>query len=166
MAKINRCVVRNQAYRRDSFSIRERHNERKNMDYQNPDVVIDRAHLNVHFKSCPGTYEQEFNRMVNEGGISLRGLKSDAKVFDELVFDVNSAYFENHGGYEYAKEFFAEAYRLAVREAGGEEYVLSAVLHADERNRAQERDKFTGSGKRIKHLSARRRGVLHKRARG
>jgi len=106
------------------------------MDYQNPDIVKDRAHLNIHYKSCPGTYEQEFNRMVDNGEVSLRGLKTDAKVFDELVFDVNTAYFENHGGYEYAKEFFAEAYKLAVKEAGGEEYVLSAVLHADERNKA------------------------------
>jgi uncharacterized protein YlxW (UPF0749 family) len=90
----------------------------------------------VHFKSCAGTYEQAFNRMVEDGTISLRGLKADAKVFDEFVFDVNSAYFENRGGYDYAREFFAEAYRLAVREAGGEEYVLSAVMHADERNSA------------------------------
>lgn len=74
--------------------------------------------------------------MVDDGTVSLRGLKSDAKVFDELVFDVNSAYFENNGGYEYAKEFFHEAYKLAVKEAGGEEYILSAVLHADERNKA------------------------------
>ena len=52
-------------------------------------------------------------------------------MFDELVFDVNSAYFERRGGYDYAKQFFAEAYNLAVKEAGGEQYVLSAVLHAD-----------------------------------
>ena len=26
-------------------------------------------------------------------------MKFDAKVFDELVFDVNSVYFENHKGY-------------------------------------------------------------------
>lgn len=74
--------------------------------------------------------------MVESGGISLRGLKADAKVFDEFVFDVNSSYFDTHGGYEYAKAFFTEAYRLAVNEAGGEQYVLSAVMHADERNKA------------------------------
>jgi hypothetical protein len=74
--------------------------------------------------------------MVDTETVSLRGLKQDAKVFDELVFDVNSAYFENHGGYEYAKQFFAEAYNLAVKEAGDEQYILSAVLHADERNKA------------------------------
>jgi hypothetical protein len=135
IAKTNRCVVRNQAYRRDGFSLRERHNERKNVDYQNGDIVSERSVLNVFFKSCAGTVEQEFNRMVESGAISLRGLKADAKVFDELVFDVNSAYFEERGGYEYAKDFFAEAYKLAVKEAGGEEYVLSAVLHADERNK-------------------------------
>ena len=90
----------------------------------------------MHFKPCFGTYEQQFNRMVDAGKVSLRGLKSDAKVFDELVFDVNSNYFENHGGYDYAGEFFGEAYNLAVKEVGGEEYILSAVLHADERNKA------------------------------
>jgi hypothetical protein len=91
-----RYYVRNQAYRRGEFNIRERHNERKNVSYGNGDIIPERFDLNVHFKSCPGTYEQEFNRMVDDGIINLRGLKSDAKVFDEFVFDVNSAYFENN----------------------------------------------------------------------
>jgi len=136
MPKIDRCVVRNEAYQKKSISIRERHNERKNQGYSNPDIIKERSHLNAFFKSCLGTYEQEFDRMVESGAISLRGLKPDAKIVDEFVFDVNTAYFENHGGYEYAKEFFAEAYRLAVKEASGEQYILLAVLHADERNRA------------------------------
>ena len=54
-----------------------------------------------------------------------------------MVFDVNTSYFEHHGGYEYAKDFFAEAYRMAVEEVGGEQYILSAVMHADERNKSQ-----------------------------
>ena len=111
--KTDRCVVRNQAYPKSSFGIRERHNERMNEAYGNGDILPERSCLNVHFKTCAGTYEQEFSRMVGDGTISLRGLKPDAKVFDELVFDVNSAYFENHGGYEYAKQFFAEERLLA-----------------------------------------------------
>ncbi|MCD7947890.1 MAG: plasmid recombination protein [Oscillospiraceae bacterium] len=136
MPKTDRCVVRNQAYRRGEFNLRERHNERKNEHYGNGDILPERTHLNVQFKSCDGTYEREFNRLVEEKVISLRGLKQDARVFDELVFDVNTAYFDDHGGYDYAKKFFEEAYRLAVEEAGGEQYILSAVMHADERNRA------------------------------
>ena len=34
------------------------------------------------------------------------------------------------------RSFFEEAYQLAIKEAGGEKYILSAVLHADERNKA------------------------------
>ena len=141
-AKTNRTVVRNQAYRGGEFNVRERHNERKNECYGNGDIDLDRADLNIHFRrvlspdGTPETYEQTFNRLLSERVIVKRGLKPDAKVFDELIFDVNSAYFENHGGYDYAKLFFEEAYRCAVQEVGGEQYVLSAVMHADEKNKA------------------------------
>ena len=134
MSKINRTVVRNAAYRRSEINVRERHNERKNESYYNGDIIKERFNYNVYFKECQGTYEQELNRMVSSGEISLRGLQADAKMFDEFVFDVNSEYFEKNGGYEYAKEFFKAAYDLAVQEAGGEQYILSAVMHADERN--------------------------------
>jgi hypothetical protein len=136
MQKTDRCIVRNEAYRKSAVGIRERHNERKNQEYSNPDIVKDRSHLNIHFKNCDGSYAESFDRMVADGTISTRGLQPDAKVIDELIFDVNTAYFDRNGGYEYAKKFFAEAYRQAVKEAGGEQYILSAVMHADERNRA------------------------------
>ena len=54
----------------------------------------------------------------------------------EPVFDVNSAYFDNHSGYEFAKQFYEDAYKAAVQVVGGEQYILSAVMHADEINRA------------------------------
>ena len=136
----NYTVARNEAYQASEFNIRERHNERKNESYYNADIIPEQANLNVHFRrhltpdGTPETYEQTFNRLLENGTIIKRGLKADAKVFDELVFDVNSAYFEENGGYEYAKKFFAEAYRLAVKEVGGEEYILSAVMHSDEKN--------------------------------
>lgn len=136
MPKIDRTVVRNQAYRKAGISIRERHNERRNAHYSNPDIVPGRSQLNIHFKRCEGSYAQTFDKLVADGTISTRGLRPDAKVMDEMVFDVNTAYFERHGGYDYARQFFAEAYRQAVQEAEGEQYVLSAVMHADERNKA------------------------------
>ena len=92
--------------------------------------------MNVHFKSPTADYTTMFNQMVADGIISTRGLKADADKFGELIFDVNSAYFYNHGGYDFAKEFYENAYRAAVQIVGGEQYILSAVMHADERNRA------------------------------
>ena len=136
MSKVDRTVVRNKAYSRSNFSIRERHNERKNEIYSNPDIVLEKSHLNIRFKGCNGTYTQAFDQLLAEGTISTRGLKKDADVFAEMVFDVNTSYFDEHGGYKYAKDFFAEAYKMAVQEVGGEQYILSSVMHADERNKS------------------------------
>ena len=73
--------------------------------------------------------------MEAEGKVSRRGLRADAVLFDEIIFDVNTMYFEERGGYEYATKFFAEAYRYAC-EKYGEENIISAVMHADEINKA------------------------------
>ena len=133
---VDRSVVREEPYRRSSIGIRERHNERKNESYSNPDVIPERSHLNIHFKQPDASYESVLNRLLNEKIISDRGLRQDAKVFGEMVFDVNTRYFDEHGGYDYAREFFAEAYRCAVSVVGGEQFIVSAVMHADERNRS------------------------------
>jgi len=75
------------------------------------------------------------DRLVDEKQVSLRGLKGDAILFCEFLADVNSRYFEEHGGYEFAKRFFGDAYRFCCEEVG-EENIVSAVMHADERNRS------------------------------
>jgi hypothetical protein len=132
----DKTVVRNAGYPKVQFEVRERHNERENQSYGNGDIERERFALNVQFKSCEGTYEQEYNRLLENGTIVKHGLKAGAKVFDELVFDVTTDYFERNGGYDYAKKFFEEVYRLAVKEVGSEDYILSAIMHADERNSA------------------------------
>jgi len=119
MSKTDRSVVRNQSYQKKAISIRERHNERKNESYSNPDIVKDRSCLNIHFKQCEGTYAQAFDKMLADGIISTRGLKQDAKVFDELVFDVNTAYFERNGGYLHAFSALSKEFEISERAAGG-----------------------------------------------
>ena len=134
MKKVDRTVVRNQPYKRGGIGIRERHNERKNEHYANPDIEPERIPLNIHFRQCDTSYEKALDGMLERGEVSTRGLKPDAKIFEEMVFDVNTAYFEKHGGYDYAKKFFAEAFRFAEKEVGSQ-YILSATMHADEKNR-------------------------------
>ena len=134
---IDRTVARNQdlATPDDVAKIQE-HNEREKDSYSNQDIVPERTPLNVHFKAPTDDYVKMFEQMEQDGVISTRGLKPDAVKYGELIFDVNSAYFYNHGGYEFAKQFYADAYKAAVEIVGGEQYILSAVMHADERNRA------------------------------
>ena len=73
--------------------------------------------------------------MEAAGTVSTRGLRKDATLFDEIIIDVNTMYFERNGGYEYAKKFYEEAYHFLEKKFGSE-YVVAAVMHADEINKA------------------------------
>ena len=132
----NYAVARVQQYAKASIGKSERHIERKNQNYENMNVDLSQTPRNVHFQSCGDlTYNATLDKMIEDGAVSLRGLKPDAKVFDEMIFDVNTAYFEEHGGYGYACRFYEEVFRFAQKEYGPEN-ILSAVMHADELNSA------------------------------
>ena len=133
---IDRTSARNVDVPDKDIDNTQKHNEREKDSYRNPDIIPERLSYNVHFKNPAASYTELFAQMESSGMISTRGLKPDAIHYGELIFDVNSAYFHNHGGYEFAKQFYAEAYQAAVKIVGGEQYILSAVMHADERNRA------------------------------
>ncbi len=132
----NYAVARVQQYTKASIGKSERHIERKNQNYENMNVDLSQTPRNIHFQSCGDlTYNATLDKMIEAGAVSLRGLKPDAKLFDEMIFDVNTAYFEEHGGYEYACRFYEEVFRFAQKEYGPEN-ILSAVMHADELNSA------------------------------
>jgi len=134
MAKTNYSVARLKPHSRDDIGKYERHNERKNESYSNMNVDLSRTPMNVSYKSCGDlTYNQYLDKLIEQGKVSLRGLKEDSKVYDELLLDVNSDYFEQHGGYEYAKQFYEDAFHFAEKIFGSQN-IISAVMHADEVN--------------------------------
>ena len=133
---IHRTSARNMRLTTPKLKNAQQHNEREKESYVNQDIVPERSHLNIHFKQPDGGYLEQFQQMEASGTISTRGIKEDAFRYGELIFDVNSAYFFNHGGYDFAKQFYHDAYQAAIKIVGGEQYILSAVMHADERNRA------------------------------
>lgn len=134
MTKQNFCVARVETRTRASVGKFERHIERKNESYENMNVDLSRTPMNVSFKSCGDlTYNERLDQMIAEGMVSLKGLKADANVFDEMIMDVNTDYFEQKGGYEYACRFYEEAFHFAEKLYGSDN-VISAVMHADELN--------------------------------
>ena len=133
--KTNYSVARVETYTKTSITKAERHNERKNKSYSNINVDLTQTPNNVHYKRCETTYNERLKEMLDNGQVSLRGLRENAKLFDELIFDINSDYFEKHGGYEFAKEFYERAFHFAEREMGTDN-IISAVMHADELNTA------------------------------
>ena len=69
---VDRTVVRNNAYRRNGIELRERHNERKNESYSNPDIVPERSALNIHFKS-PGCRNMKKRKKNFNGNYTRNG---------------------------------------------------------------------------------------------
>lgn len=98
-------------------------------------VDLTQAPNNIHYKRCETTYNEKLKELIDNAQVSLRGLKDNAKIFDELIFDINSDYFEKHGGYEFAKEFYEKAFHFAEQEMGTDN-IISAIMHADELNTA------------------------------
>ena len=136
MPKTDFSCVRVKQYGASSIGASERHNERKNDTYSNINVDPQRIPCNVHFKDHGDTtYMEILTEMEEKGLVSRRGLRPDATLFDELILDVNTMYFDRHGGYEYAKQFYEEAYHFLEKKFGAD-YILSAVMHADELNKA------------------------------
>ena len=111
---IDRTSVRNLAVSDKAVGNTQQHNEREKDSYRNPDIIPQRTAWNIHFKKPTASYTDLFAQLEAAETISTRGLKPDATHYCELVFDVNSAYFDNHGGYEFAKQFYEDAYQAAV----------------------------------------------------
>ena len=95
MAKTNKAdmsCARVKQYTAFDVSKAERHNERKNETYENMNVITERIALNVHFKKpTVPTYMEQLKQMETDGLVSLRGLRKDATLFNEIVIDVNGA---------------------------------------------------------------------------
>ena len=133
--KTNYSVARVETYTKTSITKAERHNERKNKSYSNMNVDLSQTQNNIHYKRCETTYNEKLKELIDSKQVSLRGLRENAKLFDELIFDINSDYFEKHGGYEFAKKFYERAFHFAEQEMGTNN-IISAVMHADELNTA------------------------------
>ena len=146
-SKVDMSCARVKKYTSSDVSKAERHNERKNETYENMNVIAERIPYNVHFKKPTfPTYMEQLKQMEQDGKVSLRGLRKDATLFNEIVIDVNTMYFERNGGYEYAKQFYEEAFHF-IEEKFGADNVISAVMHADEINLAATED----LGKEVYH---------------
>ena len=113
----------------------ERHIERKNESYENMNVDLSRTPMNVHFQGCGElTYNEHLDRLIADGVVSLKGLKPDATVFNEMILDVNTDYFERNGGYDFACRFYEEAFHFAEKLYGKDNIILQLSRSGGEEN--------------------------------
>ena len=54
--------------------------------YSNMNVDLEQTKNNIYYKICDTTYNERLKELLDENKVSLRGLKDNAKIFDELVY--------------------------------------------------------------------------------
>ena len=106
MAKNNKAdmsCARVKKYTASDVSKAERHNERKNETYENMNVIEERIPFNVHFKKpFAPTYMEQLKQMEADGMVSLRGLRKDATLFNEIAIKCKDG-FDNKWNNKYVE---------------------------------------------------------------
>lgn len=129
------AIIRNENHKMNAVPLLERHNERLNKNYSNKDIDLSRSSENYHLKHIQAaTYQQEFERIRTrqqlKGNLRLQG-KKQSTVMCEFVITSDKDFFDRLGT-ERTKQFFKDAYQFVIAKVGGEQYIVSAVVHMDE----------------------------------
>lgn len=131
------AIIRNENHKMGAVHLIERHNERLNKNYSNKDIDLSRSHLNYHLKKIQSeTYHQEFERIRSQynllGNLRLTGEKQ-SNVMCEFLITSDKEFFDRLGE-EKTKRFFSDAYDFVASKVGGEQFIVSAVVHIDEKS--------------------------------
>lgn len=126
------AIIRNIKYKSENLKLAYRHNERRNQNYSNPDIDADKSYLNYSIKSPQYSYEKEFERIRKE--YNLKGqIKVVSNIACEYIITSDKEFFERIGKDE-TKRYFETAYKFVSEYKNlGEQYIMSAKVHMDER---------------------------------
>lgn len=107
----------------------EKHHERKKDAYKsNPDIDVSKSHNNFHIKDPPDSYRKLIRKRIEEVGCRTR---KDSVVMQDSICTASPEFFKGKTSRE-TEDFFRLAYKFYVKKFG-EENILSAVVHLDER---------------------------------
>ena len=125
-------IIRNTKYKRENLKGIYRHNERKNKNYSNNNIDKERSYLNYSIKSPKYRYDKEFDRLKEK--YNLKGqIKTVSNIACEYIITSDKQFFEEIGEEE-TKRYFETAYNFVAEYKNlGEQYIMSAKVHMDEK---------------------------------
>lgn len=125
------AIIRNEKYTLNQLNVLYRHNERKNTNYSNKDIIIENGKNNYSIKYCPTTYEKAFREIKDK--YNLQGkIKNISNVACEYIITASPDFFEKLSQDE-IKRYFESAYKFVCGFKNlGEQYIISAKVHLDE----------------------------------
>ena len=126
------AIIRNTKYKRENLKGIYRHNERRNKNYSNANIDKEKSYLNYSIKSPQYSYEKEFDKIREK--YSLKGqIKSVSNIACEYIITSDKEFFKTIGEEE-TKRYFETAYNFVAEYKNlGEQYIMSAKVHMDEK---------------------------------
>ena len=126
------AIIINTNYKMKNLPGIYRHNERKNTNYSNKDIDKTKSKENYSIKSPSTTYTKLFKQIKEL--YNLKGqIKSVSNVACEYIITSDKDFFDNIGKEE-TKRFFKSSYSFVCNYKNlGEQYILSAKVHMDEK---------------------------------
>lgn len=126
------AIIRNEKYKRENLKGIYRHNERRNKNYSNKNINHELSYLNYSLKDCKHSYEKEFELIKEK--YNLKGqIKSVSNIVCEYIITSDKEFFNSIGAEE-TKRYFETAYKFVCGYKDlGEQYILSAKVHMDEK---------------------------------
>ena len=123
------AIIRIEKCKIGAVSRIEKHHERKKDVYKsNPDIDLSRSDQNFHIKDPPDSYRKLIRKRIEEVGCRTR---KDSVVMQDSICTASPEFFQGKTSRQ-KEDFFRMAYRFYVK-TFGEENILSAVVHLDER---------------------------------
>lgn len=125
------AIIRNENYKMGQLPYIYRHNERKNTNYSNKDIVKENGIKNYSIKNVNTSYQKAFNNIKEK--YNLKGqIKKVSNVMCEMIITSDKEFFEKIGEEE-TKRYFQTAYDFVANYNNlGEEFIVSAKVHMDE----------------------------------
>ena len=127
------AIIRNAKYKRENLMAVYRHNERKNKNYSNKDIDRTKSSLNYSLKDLEFNYVKEFDKIIKK--YDLKGqIKTVSNIVCEYMITSDNEFFQRIGKEE-TKRYFKTAYKFVSEYKDlGEQYILSAKVHYDEKS--------------------------------
>ena len=125
------AIIRNANYKKDNLAGLYKHNERKNINYSNKEILKNNSVKNYSLKQCHTTYSNALKILQQENNLKGRIIKT-TNVVCEFIITSDKGFFEAIGEKE-TKRYFQTAYNFVANYQNlGEKYILSAKVHMDE----------------------------------
>jgi len=128
---VSYIVARMQKMKADNLVGIGNHNQRKTKNHSNPDIDVERSHLNYDLvQGRTENYKTDIQNFIDENKAGTRATRKDAVLVNEWIISSDRDFFEDLSEKEIenffarSKDYFAEKF--------GEENIRYAIVHLDE----------------------------------